>query len=332
MNNIAIERNIFDREFVAWAKDKPDVVALSADLTRQCELGGFAATYPERFLSMGIAEQNMLGAAGGLAYAGKLPFVFTYGTFLTRRALEQLQLAIALPNRKVRLISFVCGICSPAGPTHQAIDDVNIMRAIPNMTVVECVDATEVRAFLKMSEDIEGPIYVRMGRGALPKLFPDAPVWGKSRVLTEGSDIVVASASICTQEAMRAVAALTAKGLSVHHVHVASYRPFDDEALMTAIANSKYGVISMENHLTTGGLGSIIADHMVTRGIGKKLYRLGVEDQYLHAASTHYLMMHETGMNAMALIQKVEEATGQSFGIESQDLDAEIQLDVLGGC
>lgn len=329
MNKIVRENHVFDKEFAAWAKDKPEVVALSGDLTRACECGSFAEAYPDRFYSMGIAEQNMMSVAGGMAKAGAVPFVFTFAVFMYRRAYDQIAMSIAYPNRKVRMIGFLPGVTSPAGATHQAFEDIALMRSLPNMTVLECADAQDIRNFLKLSEEIDGPIYVRMARGALPQLFEGAMDLGKAKTLTEGNDLVVLSSGICTEEAERAVAAVSTKGIAVKHMHVSSFKPLKDDEMMEAIANSKYGVITMENHTIIGGLGSIVAEQMAERGMAKKLYRMGVNDTFLHAGTQHYLMK-EYGLDAMALIAKIEEATGQKFGIDENELE-DFQLETVDG-
>ena len=208
------EVKVYDRNFTEWAKDKPEVVALSADLTGGCEIRLFQETYPDRFYSMGIAEQNMHSFAGGMASEGFVPFVHTFAVFIYRRALDMVTMSIAHPNAKVRLVGTVPGVTSPAGATHQAIDDIGVMRTVPNMTVLECGDIADVESFFKLSEEIEGPVYVRMLRGEIPRLFNSPMKLNESRVVNAGKDIVVLSSGVCTEEAMRAVDALKKKGLS----------------------------------------------------------------------------------------------------------------------
>lgn len=189
-----------------------------------------------------------------------------------------------------RLIGTVPGVTSPAGATHQAIDDIGVMRTVPNMTVLECGDIADVESFFKLSEQIDGPLYVRMLRGEMPRLFNSPMKLNESRVVNEGQDIVVLSSGVCTEEAMRAVDALKKKGLSVHHMHVTCMKPFDDMNIMATISESKYGVVSIENHSVLGGLGSIVADKMAELGNGKKLHKLGIQDEYMHGGSKLYLM------------------------------------------
>jgi transketolase len=314
---------VYDSNFVKWAADKPNVVALSADLTGGCELRIFEETYPDRFYSMGIAEQNMMSFAGGLASEGFIPFVHTFAVFIYRRALDQVAMSIAHPNAKVRLIGSVPGVTSPAGATHQAIDDIGVMRTVPNMTILECGDVSDVASFFKLTEKINGPVYVRVLRGEIPRLFNSPMKFDEARVINEGKDLVLLSSGVCTEEAMRAVDALKKKGLSIMHMHVTCLKPFDDMRIMDAISESKYGVVSMENHSILGGMGSIVADKMAELGIGKKLYKIGIQDEYMHGGSKLYLMKRYK-LNAMSLIEKIEEVIGETLDISEKCLKSSI--------
>jgi transketolase len=307
------------KNLVRYAADKPEVLVLSADLTSSTEIDLFRDAYPGRFLSMGIAEQNMLSWAAGLAREGFIPFVHTFAVFIYRRAFDQIAMSVAYSNLPVRMIGFLPGITTPGGATHQAIEDVAVMRALPNMTILECGDATEVETVLGAIEKIKGPVYVRMLRGEIPRLFSGPMEFGKSRVLSEGNDVVVLSSGIMTEEAMRAVQALQKHGVSIHHMHISTLKPFKDESGMEAIAKSRYGVITMENHTIVGGLGSIIAEQMAERGMGKPLVRIGLRDTFAHGASKNYLMK-KYHMDAMALIAEVEGLTGKSFSITEGEL------------
>ncbi len=309
------------RHFVRWAKDRPKVVVLSADLTASCEVDLFRDTYPERFFSMGMTEQNMMGFAAGLAREDYRPYVHTFAVFVCRRPFDQVAMSIAYPNLPVRLVGFLPGITTPGGVTHQAIDDVALMRVLPNMTVLECGDATDVETVLDVSESIDGPVYIRMLRGEVPRLFdPSEPmVLNQSRVLSEGEDITVITTGICTAEAQRVTPALRERGVGVRHLHVSTLKPFTDPAVVGAIEATSRGVITLENHSVIGGLGSAIAEVMAEAGLGKRLVRLGLQDTYAHGASRAYLM-REYGLDVMALVRAVEGLIGTSFGLAENDL------------
>jgi len=316
-----IVTRVHAKNLVKWAADKPKVLVLSADLTSSTEIDLFRDTYPDRFLSMGIAEQNMLSFAAGLAREGFIPFVHTFAVFIYRRAYDQIAMSIAYPNLRVRMIGFLPGITTPGGATHQAIEDIALMRSLPNMTVLECGDATEVESVLAVMEKINGPVYVRMLRGEIPRLFGTPMELGKARVISEGKDITVVSSGIMTEEAMRAIQVLAKRGLSVQHMHISTLKPFNDKSVLDAIAKSRFGVITMENHTVIGGLGSIIAEQMAGAGIAKKLVRIGLRDTFSHGASKQYLLK-EHKMDAMSLIRESEGLVGEKFGISEDELAA----------
>lgn len=311
------------RNLVAWAKDKPEVLVLSADLTGSCEADDFKAAYPNRFFSMGMAEQNMMGFAAGLAREGFFPYIHTFAVFICRRPFDQVAMSIAYPNLPVRLLGFLPGITTPGGVTHQAIDDVALMRAIPNMTVLDCGDATDVESVLDVAQAVNGPVYVRMLRGEVPRLFDRAEPMqlGQARLLSQGNDVTILSSGICTEEAMRATSALQAKGVAIQHLHISTLKPFDEVTAVEAAAAARYGVITMENHTVIGGLGAAVAQAMAKAGLGRKLVLLGLQDTYAHGASRPYLM-RKYGLDAMALIGAVENLMDTSFGLAEADLTA----------
>jgi len=312
---------VYAHKLVDWAKDKPEVLVLSADLTSSVEVDLFRDTYPDRFFSMGVAEQNMLSFAGGLAREGFTPYVHTFAVFIYRRAYDQVAISVAYPNLPVRMVGFLPGILSPGGATHQAIEDISVMRSLPNMTILECGDATDVESVLDVAQSVNGPVYVRALRGEIPRLFPASEPMqlGKARTLSEGNDLVLLSSGICTEEAMRALPALQARGLSIQHMHISTLKPFDDPDILDLIAGAKYGVITMENHSLIGGMGTIIAEKMAEAGIGKRLVRVGLQDTFVHGASKNYLMK-EYGLDALALIAAIERMVETSLGIQEQSL------------
>ena len=152
--------------FIEWSRNRPEVLVLSADLTNSCEVGRWRDTYPDRFFSMGMAEQNMMGVAAGLAREGYTPWIHTFAVFIYRRSYDQLAMSIAYPNLPARMVGFLPGIVTPGGVTHQAIEDVAILRATPNMTILETGDATEVETVLDVAQAVDGPVYIRMLRGS----------------------------------------------------------------------------------------------------------------------------------------------------------------------
>lgn len=309
------------KNLVEWAKDKDDVLLLSADLTSSCEADLFRDTYPEKFLSMGIAEQNMLSFAGGLAREGFIPLIHTFAVFIYRRAFDQIAMSVAYPNLPVKMFGFLPGIATPGGATHQAIEDISVMRSLPNMTVLECGDVTEVESVLELAYSIDGPVYIRMLRGEIPRLFDKSQPMklGENRVIFKGKDVAIISTGICTEEAMRTVKALEERGVSVAHIHVSTLKPFNPDNILEIIKDTKYGVITMENHSVIGGLGTIVAESMIEAGISKKLVKIGLNDTFTHGGSRPYLMKTYK-IDAMALIEKIELLMAKEFNISEDEL------------
>jgi len=314
---------------VTWAKDKAKVLLLSADLTSSCEAEAFSAAYPERFLSMGVAEQNMLSFAAGLAREGFMPLVHTFAVFIYRRAYDQVAMSVAYANANVKVFGFLPGITTPGGATHQAVEDVALMRTLPNMTVLETGDATEVESVLDVMAAVDGPVYIRMLRGELPRLFPASEPMklDQPRVLSRGNDLTVLSSGLCTEEALKAVSLLKSRGVSVEHLHISTLKPCNHPVLLEALAKPKHGVLTLENHLTTGGLGSIAAEKIADNGLGKKLIRLGLQDTFSHGASKGYLM-REHGIDALGLIQAAERALGTPLNIRPEDI-AQVRVEAV---
>ncbi|MBM4344007.1 MAG: transketolase [Deltaproteobacteria bacterium] len=308
---------------VRWAADKPRVLVLSADLTSSCEADAFRDAYPDRFVSMGIAEQNMVSFAAGLAREGWMPLVHTFAVFICRRAYDQVAMSVAYANAPVKLIGFLPGITTPGGASHQAIDDVALMRQLPNMTVLEPGDATEVESVLDVMAAVPGPVYVRMLRGEVPRLFPaDQPLClDQPRVLSEGDDLSVFSTGICTEEALKAVAFLQARGLGVTHLHLSTLKPCTHPSVRAALERPRLGCISMENHLRTGGLGTVLAEAMADAGLGKRLVRLGLDDTFAHGGSRGYLM-REHGLDAAALLRAASTLVGRPLHASPGELAA----------
>jgi transketolase len=305
----------YARAFVEWARDREEVLCLSADLTGSCEVDDFRDTYPDRFISCGMAEQNMMAVAGGFARQGFVPFVHTFSVFVTRRPYDQVGMSIAYPNLRVRLMAFLPGLTTPGGVTHQAIDDVGLMRLLPNMTVLDCGDATEVETVLDVTEQVDGPVFVRVLRGVVPRLFEEPMQLGRVRVLLHGGDVCLLTSGICTGEALPAVEALADAGVSMTHLHVSTLKPFDDPTVLDAVASARTGVITMENHLVTGGLGSVVAELIADHGLGQRLVRMGLRDTYAHGGSLPYLLDYY-GLSARHLVAEVERLVGEPLGVE----------------
>ena len=316
-------RRVHARNIVEWGGSHPNAVVLSGDLTTSCEIDGFRDAYPDRFLSMGLMEQNMMSFAAGLAREDFILLVHTFAVFMYRRALDQIEMSVAYPNLPVRMFGFLPGVTTPGGASHQAINDIAVMRALPNMTVIETGDATDVEGVLDAAETVDGPVYIRMVRGELPRLFPakEKLEVGKARVLSEGADVTILTTGICTEEGLRAVAVLQKRGVDVNHLHITTLKPFDDLTVVEACQNARHGVIAMENHTSVGGLGTAVADMIAAHGLGARLVKVALNDTYLQGASRPFLMKRY-GIDAGALAAAVESLIGRDLGISEADIAA----------
>lgn len=278
-----IIRQQFGETMLALAAERPDLVALTADLMHPTGMVDFAKAYPERFFNVGIAEQNMTGIAAGLASCGKLPVVCGYAAFTTLRAVEQAKLDCGYNGVKVILVGQSAGLSyGVGGPTHQALEDVAIMRAIPNMIVVTPSDAVEVDAALRACVAHPGatPIYLRLGRGPEP-VFNEAPLGfeiGRASTLREGDDLCIVANGSMVFEALLAADALAQEGIAAQVLNMHTAKPFDKAAIVDAAARVQ-GMITVEEHSLIGGLGSSVLEALED-GHSIPVRRIGVKDIY----------------------------------------------------
>lgn len=313
-----------------WAKQHPKAIVMTADLTSSCEADLVRDELPQQYMSMGMAEQNMMSFAGGLAREGYHPFIHTFAVFVTRRPFDQVAMSIGVPNLPVRLLGFLPGLTTPGGVTHQAVDDISLMRAIPNMRILEVGDATEVESVLDVAESINGPVYIRMWRGQVPRLFPVmSPMkFGIPRILSDGTDFALVTSGLCTEESLKVRTLLERSGVSIRHLHLSTLVPFPTHEIVEAAAKVSHGIIVMENHSIIGGIGSATAEALSERGVGKKLIRLGVPGVYAHGASCEYLMK-EYGFDSTALVRAVEKLVGRRLQVVNDVSDVTMCANAL---
>ncbi len=301
----------YGQSLVALAKERGDIICLSGDLTRQCEIDLFQEAFPERFIHAGMAEANMMGIAGALARDGFVPFVHTFGVFATRRPLDQIVNAIAFPGLKVRIMGFMPGVSSPGGPSHQAIDDVALMRALPNMTVMDVADAVEVRQVAAAIADVDGPVYVRLKRGEIPVIFGDDHRLRLDRadVLRHGDDVAVFASGMMLAPALAAATLLDAHGVSVSLVNVPVIKPLDARTVANVAAAARV-VVTAENHTIIGGLGSAVAEALAEAGLGRPLRRIGLRDTFAEGARTAPYLFGKYGLSTQAIVDAAWAALG----------------------
>ncbi|MGB3413844.1 MAG: transketolase C-terminal domain-containing protein [Microbacteriaceae bacterium] len=315
---MALETRVHAASLAAFGARNPEALVLSADLTSSTEADAFRDAFPDRFIGTGMAEQNMMSVAGGLAREGFLPMMHTFAVFMYRRALDQLEMSIAYPNLPVFIVGFLPGITTPGGVSHQAINDVNVMRGIPNMHILECGDATEVESVLDVAKALKAPVYLRMIRGSIPRLFDTPFVFNTARVLSEGDDLLILSSGISTETTINALETLKSAGVSATHLHISTLKPFTDPIVVEQLKRAKH-IITVENHSVIGGLGTAVSELMAEHGVSAKLNKLGMQDTYASGASKEFLM-REYGLDEHAILNTVQRVLGIS--LDQNELDA----------
>jgi transketolase len=258
-----------------------NIVVLEADLSKSTKTSDFKKVYPERFFNMGIAEQNMIGTAAGFAAAGKTPFASTFAVFAAGRAYDQIRNSIAYPNLNVKIAATHAGLTvGEDGGSHQMLEDIALMRALPNMTVIVPADGIETKQVIKAAAELEGPVYIRLGRPKVPVLFGDDYKFeiGKGVVLKEGTDVTLIGTGIMVSKAMEAAELLAAEGISAAVVNISTIKPLDAE-LIIAQAQKTGAVVTCEEHTICGGLGSAVAEVLV-ENCPVPMARVGVEDKF----------------------------------------------------
>jgi transketolase len=286
---------------VEAALEDQRIVALCADLVPPTETDRFRDELPERFHNVGIAEANMIGLAGGMARSGEIPFCHSFCAFITKRVLDQITMQAAYPNLPVKIVGFLPGIATLLGVSHQAIEDIAIMRAVPNMAIFEPSGPEYHAAMVQLALEWNGPAYLRMKRPeTTPTAFTPMPLEiGKGVVRREGTDITIISAGLCVHESLSAAELLSQKGIESRVIDMASIKPIDVDLIIESAIKTK-AVITAENHSVIGGLGSAVAEVLMDEGIGIPFKRIGIQDQFCEGGTTSYLM-RKFGIDADAI-------------------------------
>jgi transketolase len=281
----------FGHALVAEAERNPRIVGLSADLAKYTDIHVFRDRYPDRFFQIGMAEQNLIGVAAGLARTGFVPFLTTYCVFATRRAYDFIAMDAALGRANVKIMAGLPGLSTGYGGTHQGIEDLALMRSIPNLTVIDPCDAIEVAQATAAIAQYEGPVYMRLLRGLVPVVLDENTYQfeiGKARLLRDGNDVAIISTGLMTARALEAAATLADSGIAAAVLHVSTLKPFDRQAVLELLARVPR-VVTAENHLITGGLASAVADAVTDAGLPIRLRRVGIPDCFCESGSLPYL-------------------------------------------
>ncbi|AOY74829.1 transketolase family protein [Clostridium formicaceticum] len=259
-------REAYGQALIELGNNNPDVVVLDADLSKSTKTNDFAKKFPERFFNMGIAEQNLMGTAAGLATVGKIPFASTFAMFATGRAFEIIRNSIGYPKLNVKICATHAGLTvGEDGASHQALEDIACMRVIPNMTVIVPADAVEAKAAIHAVAEVQGPAYVRLGRSGVPVINDETTYQfqiGKGVTLKDGKDATIVATGIMVSEALEASKALEEKGLSVRVINIHTIKPLDKEIIIKA-AEETGAIVTVEEHNIIGGLGSAVAEVIV---------------------------------------------------------------------
>jgi len=286
-------REVYGQVLVDLGRENKDIVVLTADLMRTNKTVYFKNEIPERFFTTGIAEQDMMGIAAGLALEGKIPFVSTFATFASMRACEQVRTDIAYPNLKVRIVSTHSGVTSGGGSTHYSIEDIAIMRSMPNMTVIAPGDPNQTRKVIEASMDYPGPIYVRIGRGMEPLVYEQDYEYaiGKAVTVKEGDAATIIACGIAVSNAVQAASELAEKGINVRVLDMHTIKPLDTEAVLKA-AKETGTIVTVEDHNIIGGLGGAVAETLMESGVPVKFKRLGIPDIFPPIGSPEEIYAH----------------------------------------
>lgn len=300
-------RRIYGEALLAAARRDPRIVALTADLSGPTETDIFRDALPNRFYQAGIAEANMVGMAGGMARCGCIPFVHTFSVFATRRTYDQVAMQVAYPGLNVKLVGFIPGVDTLLGVSHQAIDDVALMRALPRMRILEPA-AGQAAAAVEEALAYDGPVYLRLARanGATPAASRPSSEQGLAR-LRAGRDGLLLASGLSIPIAEAAAAELARQGKDVGVVAVTSLKPLNPA--IAAMAREVPTVITVENHSIIGGLGSAVAELLMENKVAVNFARVGVRDTFTHGGTTPYLMA-EFGMDAPAVVREFLRVAG----------------------
>lgn len=281
----------------------PNVVVLEADLGNATKSNAFKEVAPERYFNMGISEQDLIGTAAGFAAAGKIPLASTFAVFATGRAFEQVRNSVCYPKLNVKICATHAGLTVGAdGGSHQAIEDISLMRTLPNMTVINPADAKEAEAAVLAAIDYQGPVYIRLGRAETKDIHDDSYhfEWGKAEVLRQGSDVTIFATGIMTAKALDAAEMLAKQGVQAEVINVHTIKPLDEETVI-ASAKKTGKVVTAEEHSIIGGLGSAVAEVLARQCPTKQAF-VGVQDSFGESGSPNDLL-EKYGLTTEAIVK-----------------------------
>lgn len=299
-------RDVWGEKLVELGHSDPRTVVLDGDLANSTKADKFAKAHPDRFLQMGIAEQNLIGAAAGLAAVGYVPWTSSFAVFFTHRAVDPIRMLVAQSHANVKIAGAYAGLLIGAvGKTHLDIQDLAIMRAMPDMTVLSPGDAGELVAMMDWANAYHGPVYLRLVRDAVPDLVGVDYTFTPGAVyqLRDGSDVVLVSTGPQTSRVLAAADLLAADGIQASVVHVPCLKPLEEEALLARLAGHDL-IVTVEEHSIYGGLGGLVAELVTSAGAAPRVERIGVQDTWGESAGNDY-MLTKHGLSAELVAQRV---------------------------
>lgn len=319
-------KEIYGRVLAEMSKEDDRIVGLTADLAKSTAISWFANACPDRFYNVGIAEQNLMGVAAGMAKCGLIPFVSTFSIFASMRGGEQLRTDICYQNLNVKVIATHGGISfGQAGSTHHCTEDFSILRAIPNLTVIAPADGTETAKAVRACMEIDGPVYIRIGRGFEPPLYDtedyDFQI-GKGITLKDGTDLTIIACGITVMQALQAAKTLKEEdGLSVRVIDMHTIKPIDKEIILKAVAETRR-ILVTEEHNEIGGLGDAVADVIASSGKGCAFHKLGIPDVFSEVGYPEDLYAYYK-LDANGILDTAREMMGMEFE-EDEDWEDEV--------
>lgn len=297
----------FGNALIELARTRPEILGMSADLAKYTDMHIFAEAFPDRFYQMGMSEQLMAVAAGGLAKEGFVPFATTYATFASRRCYDFMSQAVAEQDASVKLVGGLPGLTTGYGPSHQATDDIAIFRAMPNMVVIDPCDAHEIRQMVPAIAAYDGPVYTRILRGNVASVLDEYDYRfeiGKSALLRGGRDVLIISTGFMTMRALDAANELATDGTDVAVLHVPTIKPLDELGILREAKKTGRLVVTAENHSRVGGLGEAVATCLSLNGVCPELRQIALPDRFL-AAGTLEVLQQRYGITRQAMVSNI---------------------------
>ncbi|MBF0169750.1 MAG: transketolase family protein [Nitrospinae bacterium] len=307
-------RDAYGATLAELGASHPAVVVLDADLSGSTRTATFAKKYPDRFFNMGVAEANMIGVAAGMAVSGKIPFASTFAVFATGRAWEQIRQSVCLGNVNVKVVASHGGITvGEDGPSHQAMEDIALMRALPHMGVIVPADAAETASAVRFAADHVGPLYIRLARDKFPVVHREATPFrlGKGEVLRNGPDVALVGCGLMTSTIIEAADRLADEGIMATVVNMATIKPIDEELLIT-LATTCGAIVTAEEHSIIGGLGSAVAE-VIGENIPVPVIKVGMKSEFGKSGPPEALLDY-FGLNAAAVIEAAKKALALKNG------------------